>query len=36
MFQEKFDFYSPVTLKSYNLDQTMLSAKCFGNVRSFY
>ncbi len=23
MFQEKFDFYSPVTLKSYNLDQTM-------------
>ena len=23
MFEEKFDFYSPVNLKSYNLDQTM-------------
>lgn len=23
MFQEKFDFYSPINLKSYNLDQTM-------------
>ena len=23
MFQEKFDFYSPVNLKSYNLEQTM-------------
>ena len=23
MFQEKFDFYSPVSLKSYNLNQAM-------------
>lgn len=23
MYTEKFDFYSPVNLKSYNLDQTM-------------
>ena len=37
MKSEKFDFYSPVNLKSYNLDKTMrYQLDVLGNLDFFY